>query len=128
MVVSGAMTVFTSLLVSLSNPSIDNTPYIQRGTEVPNPSRETKLSGANENREILIFRVQLTTSRIDNLTRLIHTLLNVMNIHDIISFFSCWGYISQAVLLGINVNIIRTAVSFVRFPRITEIELQNRVL
>ena len=38
------------------------------------PSRETKLSGANADREILIFPVQLTTCRIGNLTRLIHTL------------------------------------------------------
>ena len=40
-----------------------------------NPSRETKFSGANGDREIFIFLVQLTTSRIDNLTRLIHSLL-----------------------------------------------------
>ena len=37
-------------------------------------SRETKFSGMNGNREIFIFPVQLTTSRIDNLTRLVHTL------------------------------------------------------
>ena len=41
---------------------------------MPNPSRETKPSGANADREILISPVQLTTSRIGNLTRLIHTL------------------------------------------------------
>ena len=46
------------------------------GTGQPNPSRETKLSGANGDRGIiLIFPVQLTTSRIGNLTRLIHTLI-----------------------------------------------------
>ena len=44
------------------------------GRELPNPSRETKFSGANGNREIFIFPVQLTTSRIGNLTRLIHAL------------------------------------------------------
>ena len=33
----------------------------QRGTELPNPSRETKFSGANADREIFIFPVQLTT-------------------------------------------------------------------
>ena len=38
------------------------------------PVRETKFSGANADREMLIFPVQLTTSRIGNLTRLIHTL------------------------------------------------------
>ena len=41
---------------------------------LPNPSCETKFSGANGDREIFIFPVQLTTSRIGNLTRLIHTL------------------------------------------------------
>ena len=45
------------------------------GTRRPNLSRETKLSGANVDREIFIFSIQLTTSRIGNLTRLIHTLL-----------------------------------------------------
>ena len=34
----------------------------------------------NGDRQILIFRVQLTTSRIGNLTRMIHTLLYVMTI------------------------------------------------
>ena len=37
--------------------------------------RETKFSGANGDRELLIFPVQLTTSSIGNLPRLIHTLL-----------------------------------------------------
>ena len=41
---------------------------------MPNPSRETKFSGANWGREDFIFPVQLTTSRIGNLTRLILTL------------------------------------------------------
>ena len=39
----------------------------------PNLSRETKFSGANGDREIFIFPVQLTTSRIGILTRLIYT-------------------------------------------------------
>ena len=48
----------------------------------PNPCRETKFSGANGDREIFIFPVQLTSSRNGNLTRLIHTLLyKVMAIH-----------------------------------------------
>ena len=46
-----------------------------------NPSRETKFSGPYGDRGILIFLDQLTTSRIGNLTRLIHTLLYVMTIH-----------------------------------------------
>ena len=40
----------------------------------PHASRETKFSGANTDREIFIFPVQLTTSRVENLIRLIHTL------------------------------------------------------
>ena len=45
------------------------------GTGLPNPSRETKFSGANGDREISIFSVQLTTSRIGNRkTQLIRTL------------------------------------------------------
>ena len=53
----------------------------ERGTGRPNPSREEiKFSGATgDDREMLIFSVQLTTSRIGNLTRLVHILLfNVM--------------------------------------------------
>ena len=47
----------------------------------PNPSRETKFSGANADREMLIFCVQLTTSRVGNLTRLIHTLAICVTMH-----------------------------------------------
>ena len=45
------------------------------------PSRETEFSGAYGDTGIFIFPVQLTRSRIGNLTRLIHTLLYVMTIH-----------------------------------------------
>ena len=38
------------------------------------PSREIKFSGANADREIFVFPVQLTTYRISNLIRLIHSL------------------------------------------------------
>ena len=62
----------------------------QRGTGRLNPSRETKFSGTYGDRGIFIFPVQLTTSRIGNLTRLIHTLLYVMTIHTHIH-----TYISQ---------------------------------
>ena len=57
-----------------------------------NPSRETKFSGAkNADREMLFFSVQLTTSRIANLTRLIHNLLLDMcaTIHTYIHHTSC---------------------------------------
>ena len=40
----------------------------------PKPSRETKFSGANADRKIFIFPVQLTTCRIGNRARLNHTL------------------------------------------------------
>ena len=40
----------------------------------PNPPHETKFSAAKGDRGIFIFPVQLTTRRIGNLTRLIHTL------------------------------------------------------
>ena len=52
-------------------------------TGLPNPPRETKFSGAkNANREMVIFPVQLTASRIGNLTRLIHTLAMCVTIHN----------------------------------------------
>ena len=53
-----------------------------------NPSRETKFSGAHGDRGIFLFPVQLTTSRIGNLTRLIHTLLYVMTIHTYIHTYT----------------------------------------
>ena len=53
-----------------------------RGIGLPNPSRETKFSGAYTDRDTFSFPVQLTTNRIGNLTLLIHTLLSVMTIHN----------------------------------------------
>ena len=47
---------------------------------MPNPSRETKFSGANADRNVFIFPVQLTTCRIGNLTGLIHTLARCVTI------------------------------------------------
>ena len=45
------------------------------GRDLPNPSHETKFSGANGDRGEISFPAQLlTTSRISNLTRLIHIL------------------------------------------------------
>ena len=50
----------------------------------------------------IIFLVQLTTSRIGNLTRLIHTLLHVMTIHTVFtktsSIQSMYPYLCTAVL------------------------------
>ena len=51
------------------------------GTRLPNPSRETQISAANGDREIFIFPDELTTSRIGNLTRLIHTLAICVTMH-----------------------------------------------
>ena len=57
-----------------------------------NPSRETKFSGVNGDREIFIFPVQLTTSRIGNHTRLVYTQLKVLTIHTYIhTYFNDWG-------------------------------------
>ena len=53
---------------------------LKRDGTADNLSRKTKFSGANGDREMFIFPVQLTTSRIGNLTRLIHTLLYVFTI------------------------------------------------
>ena len=53
------------------------------------PSRETKLSGANEDREVLIIPVQLITSRIDNLIRFIHCCcLHITSRSDLYSVLS----------------------------------------
>ena len=57
----------------MSRLSRDGTAY--------NPSRETKFSGANTDREMFIFPVQLTTCSIGNLTRSIHTLVVCVTIH-----------------------------------------------
>ena len=43
-----------------------------------NLSRKTKFSGANGDREKICSSLQLTMSRIGNLTRLIHTLPEVL--------------------------------------------------
>ena len=60
---------------------------VQDGTAKP-VSRETKISGANGDREKYIFsHDQLTTSRIGDHTRLIHTLLKIMYIHTYRQYF-----------------------------------------
>ena len=50
------------------------------GRDCRKPSRETKFSGMNADSGMLIFPVQLTTSKIGNLTRMIHTLAICVNI------------------------------------------------
>ena len=56
--------------------------------ELPNPSRETKFSGANGDREIFIFPVQLNTCKIGKFIRLIHTLVICMYDHTYILHWS----------------------------------------
>ena len=51
------------------------------GQDGLSPSRQIKFSGAYGDRGILFFPVQLTTSRIGSLTRLIHALLYVITIY-----------------------------------------------
>ena len=50
-----------------------------------------QISGANVDREIFIFPVQLTTSRIGNLTRLILTLAILDDHTSVIAAFAVWG-------------------------------------
>ena len=47
----------------------------------------------------IIFPVQLTTSRIGNLTRLIHTLLYVMTIH---TYIPCSGFVFTTFVMYIT--------------------------
>ena len=76
----------------------------RRGTrEEFHPFPETKISGANANREIFIFPVQLTTSRIGNVTRLIHTLARCVAIHTYINTVIISHTFSLATLLWICV-------------------------
>ena len=66
-----------------------------------NPSRETELSGANANREIFIFLVQLTTVRIDNLIRLILTLAICDDYRCIHTYISPGDLISNEGLMSV---------------------------
>ena len=69
------------------------------GRDCRTASRETKVSGVNADWEILFFSFQLTTCRIGNLTRLIHTLAicHVMCDHT---------YIAQHILSSTNGRLI----------------------
>ena len=58
---------------------------------VENEQADAEFSGANRDREKIIFPVQLTTSKIGNLTRLIHTLLYGMTIHTYMLWTLCRG-------------------------------------
>ena len=73
----------------------------------------------------IIFPVQLTTSRIGNLTRLIHTLLYVMTIHTYIHTYISKAAVSQRRELGgkydkdeVTDHHYSEIVTFSRAPRI----------
>ena len=74
--------------------------------ELPKPSRETKFLGANGDREKVIFPVQLTTSRIGNLTRLILTCYmcdhTYSTVHEIVQRTVSSPFFSIADLLDAN--------------------------
>ena len=59
----------------------------QGGTGRSKMSCGTKISGANGKKEMSIFPIQLTTSRIGNLTQLIYTLSYVMAIPTYIPYY-----------------------------------------
>ena len=62
------------------------------GRDLPNLFRDIQFSGANEDWEVFVFPVQLTTSRIGNLTRLILTrAIYVMTIHPYIQYLTVWN-------------------------------------
>ena len=63
----------------------------------PHMSREAKFSGANGDREVSIFPVQLTTSRIGNLTRLTFLLRYVMSIHTYIHTYCNVAEVERSV-------------------------------
>ena len=68
---------------------------------LPNPYRETRFSGANTDREVFIFPVQLTTSRIGNLARLIHIVaICVMTKHTYIQTHQEWQRMFQVLWVG----------------------------
>ena len=73
---------------------------------MPNSSRETKFSGANADRGIFIFPVRLTTSRIGNLARLIHTLAICVTIHGHLYGRSSHIYLSRARINRVRLPIL----------------------
>ena len=69
---------------------------------LPKPSRETKFSGADEDRKKIIFPVQLTTSRISNLTRLILTLATVY----VMTLHTCIRHRVSPELIGSRIRVL----------------------
>ena len=82
-------------------------------TGLPNPSRETKFSGANGDGEILFFPVQLTTSRIGNLTHLNLLLLCIMTIYTyMIPMYVCM-YVCRYVCMHVCMYVFRCVCMYV---------------
>ena len=86
------------------------------------PSHVTKFSGTNANRETFIFPVQLTTSRIGNLTRLIHTLAICMCDHTYI-LHACAPTARRSHLTTIVCVLFRFCSYFFMFPSFVSLEI-----
>ena len=78
--------------------------------------RKQQQQGANADREILVFPIQLTTSRIGNLTRLIHTLAICATIQFIHKRKVTQDF-SPPSFCGVCLNFSREKDSAVPFPR-----------
>ena len=87
------------------------------------PSRVTKFSGANANREIFIFPVRLTTSRIGNLTRLIHTFAICMCDHTTYILHACAPTARRSHLTTIVCVLFRFCFFFFMFPSFVSLEI-----
>ena len=96
------------------------------GTGRPNLTRETKLSGANGDRENSVSPVQLTTSRTGDHTRLMPSLLKVMTTHIHISELSTPALI---VLSADSPLLLHTVIvtSFTVFGRIEDEVREQRL-
>ena len=78
--------------------------------------RETKFSGTHGDRGIFIFPVQLTTSRIGDLTRLIHTLLYVVTIHAYIHTYIHTNEIHYLIVLFLKYIISSLFLKVIKTP------------
>ena len=71
--------------------------------EIGEPASRDKFSGANADREIYVFLFSLTTCRIGNLTRLIHTLAICVAIHT----HYCFIIQKAMIVLSVYQNVSR---------------------
>ena len=95
--VSTSLAVFLTKASCVHGWNVRVSTFVQVLPCVSSRALKTKFSGTHGDRGVFIFPVQLTTSRIGNLTRLIHTLLYVMTIHTYIHtnekgrFLNAWA-------------------------------------